>query len=941
MLKRGGYGQFYERFLRLLESRQIERFYSQAVQDYQAGDYERAIGTLAQASALNPDVTRVNLLQGWCYWRLGQPQQAEIYFTRALRLDASVEQAKLGLAYASLALQKTTVALPLFQELAQKHPEDNEIQLALGEAYVQSGQNLAAALIFRAALQRNPEDQAVQREFLRLYGYPSYRPDLPLTSSIFQRPELPETYFRTRGDVFQVRVGKEWRNLYSVGVNLGPARPGEFPSTASGGYATYLEWLQQIAAMNANTVRLYTILPPAFYQAFKAYNETARSPLWLIQEVWIKDGAVNLYDPATEQGFQTEITRTIDLLHGQADVPYQRGHHNGIYTADVSRHVLALALGQEVEPRLALVTNRNNASVTSYKGQYVSLASGSPTEAWFARMCDFAARYEVDKYNAQRPLTVVNWPPLDPLHHPTEATYEEELEIRRKLGEVFEEATVAIPNDSDIVSLDVTKFRSEPGFAAGLFALYHVYPHWPDFLLYEPGYALAQDAEGDNRYLGYLRELKKAHRNFPLLIGEYGISSSLGVAHLHPQGWNNGGLTEKQQAELLVRFTRNIRETRCAGGLVFEWQDEWFKHVHDSNTGDFELPWDRGPLWMNAMDPEKNFGIVGYQPVTPVPLLRGKREDWESATALYSSENGAPRAGISPGDLQAVYAMSDFAYLYLRLDVASGAMDWNRWNYWIALNTLPGQSGSRLLPEIGIRVSSGANFLIQLASPFSARILIAENYNPNQRLAVAGRFGVTRMTRKIEMQVALADSVPFQEIVIEVNQPRYSRDGSIFPALEFNRSPLAFGTADRMEPEFSSHALWHHNPQQGLIELRIPWGLLLMMDPSNRQAFGGTDEHWVPVPQASTGISITAFALRIPETGNQGPKVVTSSLPPARDGNIVEQAPVYTWHGWSQVLVRPYFKEAYFALQKIFGDITKGSQGLSTAKPPLSSQRTM
>src|SRR5213078_4450172 len=96
-------------------------------------------------------------------------------------------------------------------------------------------------------------------------------------------------YFRTHGELLQANVGGAWRDEYLVGVNLGPARPGEFPSTASRDFATYAEWLQQIAALHSNTVRIYTILPPAFYQALRAYNERATQPLWLIQEVWIGD----------------------------------------------------------------------------------------------------------------------------------------------------------------------------------------------------------------------------------------------------------------------------------------------------------------------------------------------------------------------------------------------------------------------------------------------------------------------------------------------------------------------------------------------------------------------------------------------------------------------------------------------------------------------------
>ncbi len=917
----------------------IERLYGQAVEQHRKGDYAGAIATLERAYAMDSREVRVNTLLGWCHWQLEKAERAEFYFARAHHSDPKAEEARRGLALASLALGKGAVAVPLFQELAQKRPQDKQIQMWLGEAYVKSGQNVQAAKTYRAILERDPADQNARWEFLALYGYPEYRPDLPLTFSPAQRSAQPQMHFRTRGNFLQILSGEEWKNVYLAGVNIGPARPGEFPSTASRDFSTYLEWLKQIGEMNANTVRLYTVLPPAFYQALKNYNETTRSPLWLVQEVWIHDEVENLYDPAAEREFQRDVMNTIDLLHGQATLGYRHGYNYGIYTADVSRYVLGLAVGREIEPRLVQFTNAKNPSRTAYKGHYVSLEEGTPTEAWFARMCDLAVRYEVEKYNTQRPLTVVNWPPLDPLTHPTENTYADELRIRKDLGEPISEKVPPFMNDADVVSVDIVKFKREAEFEAGLFALYHVYQHWPDFLFNEPSYAPARDAQGPNRYLGYLRELKKAHANFPLLIGEYGLATSLGAAHLHPQGWNNGGLTEKQQAELLVRFTTNIRETGCAGGLVFEWNDEWFKHVHDYYTADFERPWDRDPLWLNALDPEENFGIVGFEPVVPVPLLRGSRVDWLRAQELYAVESGPQGPGSYPGELRAVHGYSDFAYFYLRLDVESAALDWNRWNHWIALNNLPGQSGSKLLPEIGVQIESGANFLIQLTGPSSSRILVAENYNPNARMPVAGRPGQSRILRKQGMKVELAESAAFQEILTEANEPRYGRDGRIFPALNFNRSPLPFGTADRAEPNYSSHALWYVDAAQGMIELRIPWGLLLVMDPSNLQAFGGTDAKWMPISRPTPGISVAVFVVRLSAPGGREPTVVSSSVPPVRDGKLTGSPAVYTWEKWNQVQFRPYLKESYFALQRQFAEMLSIPTETAVGRPAPSARR--
>jgi hypothetical protein len=517
----------------------------------------------------------------------------------------------------------------------------------------------------------------------------------------------------------------------------------------------------------------------------------------------------------------------------------------------------------------------------------------------------------------------VNWPPLDPLTHPTESTYKEEIEIRKKLGERISEVVPRYMNDADVVSVDIRKFKTAPAFDAGLFAVYHIYQHWPDFLIYEPSYAEARDAEGPNRYLGYLQALKSVYPNFPLFVGEYGLSTSLGAAHLQPQGWNNGGLSERQQADLLVRFTRNIRDAGYAGGLVFEWQDEWFKHVADSFTAPLEKPWDRNPLWMNALDPEKTFGIVGYKPVFPVPLLRGEPADWQGAKAVYPLGSGRPNPGGSASEFQAVYAMSDFEFLYLRLDVQPTALDWSKWNYCIALNTLPGQSGAKVLPEFQTRIESGANFLVELSGTSSSRILIAENYNPNGRFPLPGRPSQRRIWRKQGMRIELAESSPFENILTEANSPRYAPDGRIFPALNYDRSPLPFGTTDQASPEYSSLALCHVDSGKGIIELRIPWGLLYFMDPSSLMVFGGTDANWEPIPQSTPGISIAVFALRLPGPGEKRPKVLSSSLPPVRNNVVTESPAVYTWQGWNQVWVQPYFKRSYAALQKVFEEMLK------------------
>jgi tetratricopeptide (TPR) repeat protein len=900
--------------------RDLGTYYEQGLEAYRAGDFQRALERLGRGYALDEGDVGINTLLGWSHWRLADVKRARFHFERALERDRSSVDAQTGLAYSSLAQDDLATALPLLVRLSAAAPADHELAVSLANAYVRSGSNRQAAATYRTMLARDSSDQVARRELLALYGFPEYQDDLPLDLATRPRPARFEQWFRARGDYLQAFDGSAWRDVYLAGVNLGPARPGEFPSTVSREFAPYEQWLREMAVMNVNTVRVYTILPPAFYRALEAHNRKSHVPLWLVQEVWINDDAQDLYDERIEREFTSDLERVIDVLHGQGDVPFRPGAQHGIYTADVSRWVIGLAVGREVEAHLALRTNARHPDETSHAGRYVSLERGSPAEAWFARMCDRAADYELTRYNTQRPLTVVNWPPLDPLSHVSESSFLEEIGLRQAHGEPVSADTFELPdfpNDSDAVSLDVTKFRAAPGFDAGLFALYHVYQHWPDFLFKEPAFARASDAQGPNRHLGYLRELKRVHRNMPLVVGEYGLATSLGIAHVHPDGWHNGGFTERAQADLLVRFTDNQRGAGAAGSIVFAWKDEWWKRVADHFTSPFEVPRDRDPYWFNVLDPEEAFGLIGYEPEFVVPRLRGRREDWERAEPL----------GARPGEggaLRGVSAMVDYAYLHLRIDLAPGAIDWRERSLWIALNTLPGESGSRTLPAVSLRAEPGVNFLVQLDGPEAARLLVAENYWPLHRVPVAGTNGETRIDRRTAFTPGIGEAAPFVEMITEANQRRFGRDGVFHPAQDVNRSPLLHGTADRDSREYSDHALWRADPAAGLIELRIPWGLILVTDPSSRAVFAGTDGQGAPTARETSGVSV---AVLLVSAGESPDRRIIASLPRATATGFESAPPVFAWRPWDEVRARPYFKRSYEALSAVFSRIGPVAHG--------------
>ena len=241
------------------------------------------------------------------------------------------------------------------------------------------------------------------------------------------------------------------------------------------------------------------------------------------------------------------------------------------------------------------------AGARGFDGRYVRVRGGGALDAWMGRALEQLVAYETETYRAQRPVAYTNWPTLDPLEHPTEATVAEEAAIRTALGDppVVREREY----DNDALALDATLVEPTALLAAGYFASFHAYPYYPDFMVLQEDYQRGASSLGPSSYFAYLQALKAHHPGLPVVISEYGVPASLGIGHLQPQGWHHGGLTEPRAAEIDARLTLEIAEAGMAGGVMFAWIDEWFKNKWD--TIGFELTDDRKRLWNNRMNAEQ------------------------------------------------------------------------------------------------------------------------------------------------------------------------------------------------------------------------------------------------------------------------------------------------------------------------------------------------
>jgi tetratricopeptide (TPR) repeat protein len=911
--------------------------YTAAVNEYNDGNYRRSLELLDRAYLIDRNDASILALQGWNHLKLGDPQAAEPRFQRAYKLAPDVEDVILGYAYTELALGKSDEAARLLARLAEREVRDEDVYVARGTLLRNSGENLLAAEEFKRALEDNPRNLVALKNLREIYDVSGDPRDLTLEFTPLERPAELTYPARVQGDYLAVQTRGTWTPVFLRGVNLTAAMPGHFPASPGADPDAYATWLQQMKDLGANSVRVSTVLPPGFYRALYELNSASpQSPLWLIQGIaFVDPPANNLFDPDYLEACKKEIQDTIDALHGRGDMAASPLHPGGIYTHKVAPWVAGIVIGRTWPSHAVVGTDRRNAGQRSFSGTYMDVTDGSPTEVFLAQLLEHAAAYEKDTYNWLHPLAFLNWPTLDPMSHPTEASLLEEIRIRRSLGERVPTPPGPYAND-DEVSLNPNHLRAQPALPTGYFAAYNLLPYYPDFLNHDPAYRSVRDAQGPNPFLGYVRDLKRNHAGLPLLITEFGIPSSLGIAHFNPVGFNEGGLTEVQQGDALARFTRNIFDARAAGGLVFEWLDQWYRTSWLVRR--FETPLGHAPRWANLMDPSEHFGLVAVESgLRRVHRLSGGRDEWENIPPLYSEVEGEqfqPQGDrYDPArDLKAFYVAVDESFLYLRFQAAEldndgdGQVDWDEANYLIGISTLPEQAGLTYLPFIApIRFPMGMTYAIQLAGPELSRILVAETYNPFVINVVRGLPAQTELGPKLDWTPTLADQGAYESQIIEPNRRRFGRDRTYFAPQRYDRGILRFGSLDSGAADYDSLATWRANPQTDMVDLRIPWGLLNVTDPTTRQVFAGFTSDATVQAAETPGFQFALFAYRPRERASRRPimeqgHTVADSLPELEAATSLpaERLKQYVWEGWEdpQYELRP--KESYSRLRRAF-----------------------
>lgn len=607
--------------------------------------------------------------------------------------------------------------------------------------------------------------------------------------------------FRTSQSKIQILQDGNWMDFEIKGVNMGTGYPGVFPNEFGISQETYARWFNWIGEMNANTIRVYKIQSPWFYKAFVQYNETHENKLYLVQGVDFSEDLIfsekNLLNQEQKNRVFQETKKTVDALHGKNITFHSDTGELCCYRDDVSDYVLGYVLGVEWDEMFVDYVCRFNEGIKPYHGAYVSSRQeANAFEIFFSQWGDYLLKYEDETYGTQKLLSFANWPETDPL-----------------VNEVSPKLSAALVTENTEAFIDLENLQLSDKTKSGIFASYNVYPYFPASLQYGTYTEYIDDEGHRNPYRKYLMELVK-HHSCPVIITEYGVPASRSPAY--KDVWRNlsqGGNNEKEQGIALLKMYEDIQKAGCAGGLVFTWQDEWFKRSWNEKS--LSDP-DGRANWSNAQSVEQFYGLLAFEP--------GDRqsENYPDGSIAEWSETDL----VLESDHTKLSMKSNEKYIYFMVQGFAGITNNNSVN--LALDVLPNAGTTHTK---NLKFTLPVDFLLQINGEEGSRLLVHDDSDlavysiaiKNQSAAVTDIY-----EKAGELTLPLKNNTDTFHVVSRAS-------GSVNNFL-LNEKPLEevgllkCGNANPNSENYDSNADYCINGD--IAEIRIPWSLLNFYDPS-------------------------------------------------------------------------------------------------------------
>ncbi len=614
-------------------------------------------------------------------------------------------------------------------------------------------------------------------------------------------PDAPVSVpFRTDGKKIQVLRGDgTYETTELRGVDMISSMPGAYASDFAPDEEDYLRWLGHIGDMGANLVRVYTVMDDDFYNALYFYNTTHNEPLWLLQGIEVSDEANNSSYTAFDQRFMGELIQdgktAVDIIHGKKLTSANGPEGGGQYWKDLSPWVMGYIVGHDWNADTIAYTDNSSYHSSGYQGTYFATREdASPFESMLAQVMDTIIEYESSKYKTQRLIGFNSAPTIDFLEY--EEVYARQL--------------------SKYATLDPEHILPGEKLESGYFAAYRLFDFCDDFADYlceeqlQELSPLLSGIDRESSYGGYL-DLVSSYHTMPVLASGYGFSSSRGAVAI-----DEPPLTEVQQGERLMRVWQDAKAAGWAGVTISTWQDAWERRTW--NTA-FATELSQNYLWHDLQTDGQNYGLMSFDPgETAVCVIDGEDGEWQGDTPILETE------GMS------LYIRTDQRGMYLLIRGEAVGQDTP---LYLPMDINP-DLGSLYCDAPGLTFGRKSDFLLCIDGTANSRLLVQERQD-------ALRENFNRELGKEDPFIIWPDkdSPRFVSIGMALSNNTLLDNPELLPTEEVLRlralgvwesGALRHGNGDPTAEDYDSLADFCFG--KNLVEIRIPWLLLNVADPT-------------------------------------------------------------------------------------------------------------
>lgn len=485
------------------------------------------------------------------------------------------------------------------------------------------------------------------------------------------------TPFYTSDSQFFIEDGAS-RTIEIKGVEVdgsyGPKRGNDFPIDED----TWQRWFGMIQDMGANTVRVSTVMNDTFYRALYRYNEEKTEPLYLLQGIRVSYDEISSAEESERMRFYSVLKEdardVIDIVHGRNLIMTNERKGSGFYRYDLSPYVIGYLIGDEWnQDMISYLDHTLNRATTPFSGEYIKTAPNATTfETLMATLVDDMIRYETNKYQTQRPISVNSTFVMDPFEYPTH--------IKQQLGKINR--------------FTMDRFISTDKHHSGLFTSYS-YEAWPEEAL-----TFIKDSAtiGD-----YLQALNDVHDS-PVVISSFGYP---GEAYLNQ--------TDDQGKEL-VDSLRLFQTSGLNGAIIRSFQDVWDRR---NVTTAFMYDLQQIHEWPNALTPNQHYGLIGFKPYRDDVLMMvdGEKGDWKDV------------ANLSDADGETIKVTRDHGYLYVLIE--SDAITVSQ-PFYLGFDFHPAL-GIQAVNQINQSLTEPVEFLLGVLPDIGGVMRVTENYQASRQ----------------------------------------------------------------------------------------------------------------------------------------------------------------------------------------------------------------